>query len=148
MNINFEKDLLDQPTEMPITPLIDVVFLLLIYFMVTSSLKKSEADLGITLPGTVQQSEPVKMPDEQIIEVQSDGTVLLNDTVYGADGEKELQGLLLKLMRFKDACDAAKVKALITIQADDKARHERVMDVMNVCAGARIRYVTFGKGAE
>jgi len=44
------NELTESTTELPIASLIDVVFLLLIYFMVTSSLKKSEADLGITLP--------------------------------------------------------------------------------------------------
>ena len=143
--MKFRRQALEEVNVNP-TPLIDVVFLLLIYFMVTSSLKKSESDLGITLPGTVQQSGPVEMPDEQIIEVLTDGSVVLNDTVYGADGSKEMPALLLKLMRFKDACDAAKIKAMITIQAEDTAKHERVMDVMNACAAAEIRNITFGMG--
>ena len=51
--MNLQKILKEEKVELQIAPLIDVVFLLLIYFMVTSSLKKSEADLGITLPGSI-----------------------------------------------------------------------------------------------
>ena len=61
-------ELLNEKVGLQIAPLIDVVFLLLIYFMVSSSLKRSEADLGLSLPGQVKQTESVAMPDEQIIE--------------------------------------------------------------------------------
>ena len=138
-----EGEVFDQKGGTQIAPLIHVVFLLLIYFMVTSSLKKSEADLGITLPGMVQQSKPVDLPDEQIIEVNAGGDVILNGKVFG-EGVKALPDLTNQLTRFRKACDSAKIKAMITIQAEHEAMHERVMDVMNACAGANIKYVTFG----
>ena len=112
--------------------------------MVTSSLKKSEGDLGITLPGKVQQAKPVDLPDEQVIEVLENGSVVLNGQVFGEGGIKELPDLQIRLTRFKSACDSAKIKAMITIQAEPDAQHERVLDVMNTCAGAKIKYVTFG----
>ncbi|MEC8614705.1 MAG: biopolymer transporter ExbD, partial [Verrucomicrobiota bacterium] len=68
----------DKP-EIPIAPLIDAVFLLLIYFMVTSSLEKQEADISFELPGTVEQEEPVELPDEQIIEIRPDGQIVVNE---------------------------------------------------------------------
>lgn len=139
-----EGEIFDQKGGLQIAPLIDVVFLLLIYFMVTSSLKKSEADLGITLPGMVTQAKPVDLPDEQVIEVLENGHVVLNGQVFGEDGAKMLPKLQVRLTRFKSACDTAKIKAMITIQAESDAQHERVMDVMNTCAGAKIKYVTFG----
>ncbi|MEC7274665.1 MAG: biopolymer transporter ExbD, partial [Verrucomicrobiota bacterium] len=48
--------------QIPIAPLIDAVFLLLIYFMVTSSLERQEADISFELPGTVEQEEPLEIP--------------------------------------------------------------------------------------
>ena len=61
--------------EFQMAPMIDIVFLLLIYFMVTTTIIKQEADLGMQLPGQVQQSTAVVMPDEQIIEVLADGSL-------------------------------------------------------------------------
>jgi biopolymer transport protein ExbD len=142
--ISTESEIFEQKGGLQIAPLIDVVFLLLIYFMVTSSLKKSEADLGITLPGMVSQSKPLDLPDEQVIEVLENGHIMLNGQVFGEDGSKQLPELQTRLIRFKKACDLAKIKAMITIQAEPDAQHERVMDVMNGCAGAKIKYVTFG----
>ncbi|MGB0645477.1 MAG: ExbD/TolR family protein [Akkermansiaceae bacterium] len=142
--LSTQGEIFDTKGGLQIAPLIDVVFLLLIYFMVTSSLKKSEGDLGITLPGIVKQAQPVDLPDEQVIEVLENGHVVLNGQVFGEDGIKQLPKLQIRLTRFKSACDAAKIKAMITVQAEADAQHERVMDVMNVCAGAKIKYVTFG----
>lgn len=141
-------DLFEEKVGLQIAPLIDCTFLLLIYFMVSASLKRSEAELGITLPGTIAQSQTVQMPDEQLIEVEADGKVVLNGTVYGANGDKALPDLVATLNRYRLASAAARTKALITIQGADEARHERIVDVMNACAQAEIRNVTFAMGEE
>ena len=137
-------ELIDEHVGMQIAPLIDVVFLLLIYFMVTSSLKKQEADLGISLPGSVAQARTVTIPDEQIVEIVADGRIILNGQVFGADSGHDIPELYQLLLRYKQASDLTGSKALITIQAEAEAVHERVIDVMNACAGAGITHVTFG----
>lgn len=133
---------------MQIAPLIDVVFLLLIFFMVTSSLQKFETDLSIQLPGRVQQSEQLAMPDEQIVEILEDGRVMLNNQFYDAPDSREMPQLTAVLTRFKQASDLANVRALLTIQASGKSHHERVMDVLNAAAGANIAFVSIGLGDE
>ena len=138
------QELVDEPVGMQIAPLIDVVFLLLIYFMVTASLKKQEADLGINLPGAVAQAAAVTIPDEQIVEIRADGAVVLNGRVFPPDSGRNLPGLYQVLLRYRQASDLTRTKALVTIQADDESRHERVIDVLNACAGAGITHVTFG----
>ena len=129
--------------ELDIASLIDMVFLLLIYFMVTASLVKSEGDLGIKLPGVVQQAVAVDMPDEQIIEVREDSRIFLNGRVFGEADQQELPDLVNTLQRYRLASEAAKNRALITIWADDDVRHQRVIDVMNACANAGIEDITF-----
>lgn len=138
----------EEDPELSIAPLIDMVFLLLIYFMVTASLVKSEGDLGIRLPGVVQQAVSVEMPDEQIIEILSDDRVLLNGKSFGSTGQSEMPGLVNTLSRYKLASAASGNKALVTISAEDKTRHQRVIDVLNACAAAGVKNVTFGSSAE
>jgi len=137
----------DNP-ELNVAPLIDMVFLLLVYFMVTASLVKSEADLGIRLPGMVAQAESVDMADEQMVEVRSTGEVILNNSHYGNTVNNELPELTTILTRYRMASDAAKTEAMITIWADDEAQHQRVIDVMNSCAAAGIKNVTFSNIGE
>lgn len=137
-------ELINESTELQIAPLIDVVFLLLIYFMVSSSLKRSEADLSMSLPSDVAQPSEMKMPDEQIIEVLSNGRIVLNDREYRDASKTDLQDLEKTLVRYREASVLMNTPAMITIAAEDDSRHERVIDVLNACAGAEITSVTFG----
>ena len=137
-------ELINEKVELQIAPLIDVVFLLLIYFMVSARLKRPEADLSLALPGSVSVSSQMEMPDEQIIEVLPDGGIVLNSKVYNAQDKSDLVGLEYTLLRYRQAAQLSKTKAMITIAADDDAVHERVIDVLNACAGAGIKNVTFG----
>jgi biopolymer transport protein ExbD len=140
------KDMINENPSMQIAPLIDIVFLLLIYFMVTSSLKKQEADLGITLPGTVSQSAAVMTPDEQIIEIDDQNRVIFNNVFYGNETARQLPDLVATLIRYRLASESMKTKALVTIMAADESLHERTVDVMNACAAAGIKNITFGMG--
>ena len=54
--------------------------------------------------------------------------------------------LVRTLVRYRLASEAAQLKYMITIQAEDGANYERVVDVMNACAGAGIKDVTVGPG--
>jgi biopolymer transport protein ExbD len=129
--------------EIAITPMIDCVFLLLIFFMVTSTLHRQEADISFALPGIAQQDEPVEIPDEQIIQVTAEGRILLNDLEYDSPEQSDLPELTRMLRRFREAAEANQVEAMLTIAPDDKVKHQRVVDVLNACVLAKIENVTF-----
>ena len=129
--------------ELNVAPLIDMVFLLLVYFMVTASLVRSEADLSIRLPGMLAQPESVEMADEQVIEITEGGRVFLNGREYDQGDGQELPELAGLLVRYRMACEAAKTEALITVGPEKETRHQRVIDVLNACAAADIKNVTF-----
>jgi len=131
-----------------VSALIDMVFLLLVYFMATASLVKSEGDLGIRLPGVIRQAVALDMPDEQIIEVRGTGRVFLNGREFGDPASRELSGLAQTLVRYRLASEAARSKPLITIWADDESTHQRVIDVLDACAQAGIENVTFTSSLE
>jgi biopolymer transport protein ExbD len=73
--------------------------------------------------------------------------VLLNGAQYGDPNSQELPDLVVLLQRYKLSSQAANNKALITVAAEDKARHQRVIDVLNACADAGIENVTFSGAA-
>lgn len=131
-----------------IAPMIDVVFLLLIYFMVSSTLERQEADLSFQLPGTVEQDEPMEIPDEQVIEIRSDGQVVVNDYPYdGPDSEKLIE-LTAMLSRFREAGEANKAEAIVTISPDEAVPHRQVVKVMDACSVAGIKSVNFALGED
>ena len=86
-------EMINKKAELQIAPLIDVVFLLLIYFMVTASLIKKEADLGFMLPAKVDVPESLDIPIEVLIEVSELGDILIEGMVFGKD-ESNLDDLI------------------------------------------------------
>ena len=143
MKVRFPQS--DDP-ELNVAPLIDMVFLLLVYFMATASLVKSEGDLGIRLPGMLEQAVAVDMPDEQMIEVRQNGSVYLNDREFDSPESQDLPELVSTLSRYKASSEASRNEAMITIMAADEARHQRVIDVLNACAAVGIENVSFAGG--
>jgi biopolymer transport protein ExbD len=132
----------DKP-QIAIAPLIDAVFLLLIYFMVTSSLERQEADLSFQLPGTVEQDEPIELPDEQIIEIRADGQVVVNEFPYDDLSAVRLRELQAMLTRFREASEANRTEAQVTIAPAPQSRHETIVRVMDAISAAGIVGVNF-----
>ena len=124
-------------------PMIDMVFLLLVFFMVSAKPVKEESDIQIALPGKQEQSEAIDMPDEQRILITADGSVILNDMVLAAAGDQTMTDLIVTMKRFKESADANKSKALVTLAPEEIVPHQRVVDVLNACAAAQIKGVTF-----
>jgi biopolymer transport protein ExbD len=137
-----------QLVEMQMGPMIDMVFLLLVFFMVTAKPIKQESDISLGLPGTVSAEETVELPDEQRIRIEDDGSIVLNDSVLGAPADSDLGELVATLKRFKESSDANKSEALVTLDAADGTNHQRIVDVLNACARADITGVTFSDSSE
>ena len=129
-------------------PMIDMVFLLLVFFMVTAKPVKQESDVSLGLPGTVSAEESVELPDEQRIRIEDDGSVVLNDSVIGPPADSALTGLVATLKRFKESADANKADALVTLDASDGTTQQRIVDVLNACAKADIGGVTFSDSSS
>ena len=129
--------------ELPIAPLIDIVFLLLFYFLVSATIQKQETDISFELPGVVKQEQPIEMPDEQIVKVLENGQAVVNDYLYDNPNAARYLELETMLRRFRQASEANLVEARITIAPDDRAAHEMVVKVMDACSHAGIESVTF-----
>ena len=126
-----------------IAPMIDVVFVVLVFFMSLCAAIKVEAELNTKLPGNAQTSASVEFPDEQTIGIDSAGQVSLNDAPMGAPADSELGELTNTLMRLKQNAVNAKTVLLVTISSEPKAPYYRTIDVLNALAAAAIDNVTF-----
>ena len=138
----------DVKAAVDMTPMIDCVFLLLVFFMVSTTFNKQEADISFALPGTAAQAEAVDIPDEQIIQITAAGNVFLNDLEYDAPANSDMPELVKTLILFRQTAEANKVPAMITIAPEDDVKQQRVVDVLNACTAAKIANVTFAVGSE
>lgn len=130
-------------------PMIDMVFLLLVFFMVSAKPVILESDIPMGLPGQVAQEEAVDIPDEARVIIEPGGQVVLNEQQLDSPTGSALPELRLVLDRFRKSAENAKTDALVTIAPHDTVPHQRLIDVLNACAEAGITGVTLaGAGDE
>jgi len=140
--MNLQKIIKEEKVELQIAPLIDVVFLLLIYFMVTSSLVKKEADISFMLPAKVDQIDPIDLPIEVTIEIAPDGDVMVEGVLFPRS-DRELLSLATRLTEFRESADSAGSELIVNILPNDEVPHRRIVDVMNACAIANVKNTSF-----
>ncbi len=131
-----------------IAPMIDVVFVILLYFMVMAGDIQVENSHVTKLPGSVEPTtEQVTLPDEIAIRIEDDGQVYLNDDPLDTPTLKELPELASTLNQLRTSSDSTNTKVLVTIYANELALYERVIDVLDALTRAQITNVTFQAGA-
>ena len=129
-----------------IAPLIDVVFVILVFFMALAAQIRVEQVLQTKLPGVAVSDTPVEFVDEQMIGIDEQGQVTLNDEAYDTPAHRELPGLTGTLIRLKQSSDAAKSRLVVTVLSHPDSRYERTIDALNALAAAGITHVTFTTG--
>ena len=126
-----------------IAPMIDVVFVIMLFFMVMAGAVKVENELNTTLPGSAETSNSTDFVDEQVISIAESGEVALNEEPMDNPKSNTLPQLTGSLMRLKQASDASKSLLAITIASEPQAKYGRAIDVLNALAAAKIDNVTF-----
>jgi len=136
----------DEPT-LDISSMVDVCFLLLIYFLVTTTIQPREQDLKMTLPAAAPTTE---VPDiaPMFIKVNKSGAVTLGlgDQAEALDTDadsRELPMLKERLDVYVSGVKAADKEPVVQIWVDNEAVQQRVIDVMNCLASAQIKSITF-----
>jgi len=111
-----------QQPEINLTPLIDVVFLLLIFFMVSTTFRK-EADLQIQLPEAAQK--PVPLEHRLEVSVDAAGRYAVNGQVVIGDDVSSLKQAMQQAVAEVDDLP-------LMIRADAQASHQSVVKIMDI----------------
>ena len=131
-----------------IAPMVDVVFVIMLFFMVMAGAVKVENELSTKLPGSAESSSAAEFTDETIIAISDEGEVSLNEEPFDTATSADLPQLRATLMRLKENADNAKQPAVVTIVSDAHAKYSRTIDVLNALAAAKITSVTFNVDEE
>lgn len=122
-----------------IAPMVDVVFVLLLFFMASAGSQVIPKELSINLPSG--QSSATGVPTTPfIIDISPEGAVSSSGTVYDSPNNKELPSLREKL---KNNIDKFGDKDPIVIRPDPQTKQERIIDVLNAAAAAGVKNLTF-----
>jgi biopolymer transport protein ExbD len=127
--------------------MVDVVFVIMLFFMVLAGSVQTENRHNTKLPGTEETENPLSLPDEIAIRIEDDGQVYLNEDPLDTPENKLLPELAGNLDDLRKSSDASKSEVLVTIYANEQAKYERVVEVLDALTRARIANVTFQAGA-
>lgn len=131
-----------------IAPMIDVVFVIMLFFMVMAGAVQVENELNLKLPGTMPSDAPPEAIEDTQIRVLESGEVLLNDDLMGDGADVQLANLSGTLARLVESSKASQSKVVVTIVADEFAPYQRVINVLNALSVARVQNVTFEVPAQ
>ena len=137
--MQFNRNGNGRKVEFQMAPMVDIVFLLLIFFMVTASFVIEESQLKINLPATEAPVAAEELPDQVLIHIRSDGGVAVNEREMDSPGSRELPELRTMLTDLISIFTDQNV----IIQADGRASHGRVVDVLNACVASGITNISF-----
>jgi len=113
-----------------LTPMIDIVFLLIIFFMVGTQFSEMERQFDVNLP-TVADAQPLtNPPDEIVVSVFRDGRIFVQDK------EQTLEGLQRQL----EEARARYADQSVLIRGEGEGRYQRIIDVLVACHRAKIKH--------
>ena len=119
--MNFSSERRRAPVLLDLTPLIDVVFLLLIFFMVSTTFVQDAAGLKIDLPRS-DNRDAIDAKQDVSIRVAADGSVFVDDA-----------GVTLESLREHLAAAAKKnPETMVVLEADQAVDHGRVVEVLDL----------------
>lgn len=123
----------DEEPIMMMAPMIDIIFLLLIFFLMTSIFARLENELSITVPTADESQPPRRTPGEIIINLTENGVIVVNQRRLNM---QELEEILVKIGTiYKDQS--------VIIRGDRDALFGSAIAILDACAKAGIWNVSF-----
>lgn len=133
--MNFRKGHAREEPEINLIPMIDVLLVILIFLMITTTYSKFSG-LEINLP-TADAPKTEEKPTEIDVVVTAAGDVLVNKTPVGG---RDVEAITTALKRLY-APDTK--EPIVIIHADAKATHQSVVDVMQAAQTAGLSHISF-----
>jgi len=115
------------------TPMIDMVFLLLVFFMCASQLSQVQS-IPLEIPTATEAVVPKERPDRFVVNITRDGRI------YGGTDEMTMDELRKTIREYKEAIPDIKVY----LRADQETEHGEVRKVMNAMAEEGVSDFIFG----
>ena len=126
--MNFMKNKRSRAPAVQMASLMDVVFLLLCFFVTSSVFSQWETEVAITLPTAKSATIPGRMPGEIILNLNADGKVSVNGHVLS------LEEVTKRLTRIAENFPGQPV----VIRADKTCSYETLMSLIDACRTANV----------
>ena len=131
--MNFRKQNSGAEPTFQIAPMIDVIFLLLCFFVASQIFSQWETEIDVKLPTSETGEVPERLPGEIIINILEDGTKRVNNRELG---DEELTALLERIVKLFPGQP-------ILIRADKATDYEHVIGVLDQCRQQDLWNISF-----
>jgi biopolymer transport protein ExbD len=131
--MNFRKRAKPEVFGFQIAPMVDILLVLLVFFIVTWNFALSENELDVKIPSAKKAKEPSPQAGQVVVNVRADGTIVLNHKTLSPQELRDKLDQLSKL--FPDQA--------IILRGDQKADYKSIVDVLDICRMANIWNVAF-----
>lgn len=122
-----------EKADFPLAPMVDVVFLLLIFFIATKQYSQSEKELNVSVPVAEEGADARQTVGEIIVNVRESGEVVVDKTLMD---KKQLFEKLQRIARVHK-------NQAIRIRGDGKVEYQKIVEVIDVCQKAGIPNISF-----
>ena len=126
--MKFKVETRNRAPVLALTSMLDVIFLLLCFFVTVSVFSQWESEISIKLPSAKTADQPERLPGEIIVNLAKDGIVKVNGTVLSLG---ELQARLRKIAQFYPGQP-------VIIRADRETKYDSLVQVVDTCRSANI----------
>lgn len=131
--MRFGRRTIEEAEGIQLAPLIDIVFITLVFFMTTYAYSSLESEVDVKLP-TADSAQPGERTRGEIyINIREDGQIVLNNRVMTLP---ELQGVLFRVAEYFPG-------GSVIIRGDREAALGQAIAVLNCCKKADIQDVSF-----
>ena len=136
--MRFNRRIGSKAPQLALTSMLDVIFLLLCFFVTVSVFSQWESEITIKLPSASTAEEPDRLPGEIIVNLDKGGKVTVNGKALEL---KDLEARLSKVAKFYP--DQA-----VIIRADKDVRYELLVGVIDTCRAANVWNFSFATNGE
>ena len=126
--MKFKTETKSHAPTLALTSMLDVIFLLLCFFVTVSVFSQWESEISIKLPAAKTSEQPERLPGEIIVNLTKDGTVKVNGSIMPLT---ELRDRLAKISKFYPGQP-------VIIRADRDVRYESLVSVIDTCREADV----------
>jgi biopolymer transport protein ExbD len=131
--VNFRSHTTAEPKGFLIAPMVDILLVLLGFFMLTWTFSRYETELDVQVPTAHEGKEVRRSPGEVIINVKADGSIIMNRHTFSPE---ELTSTLTHIATLYP--DQA-----IILRGDTTAPYNYIIQVLDICRSANIWNVAF-----
>jgi len=132
--VNFQRGKEKEPLEINLVPLIDVMMVILIFLMISTTYSKY-TELALTLPSAEAERQPERSNEVQVL-VNAQGTYVINKNPVPFRSTDQLATELRR-------ASASLKEPVVVISADATATHQAVVRVMEAARVAGLSQITF-----